>query len=125
MGSTDMASLITVTSDSTTISPALVLGYETSRESQNTVHDIIGGGIAVTLVRPRPRSGTLELFFLTEGDAFDAMTKHSLESSFTLSDTDRPSVNMTYVVSGALDLRLDEATRTRWVLSVGYQEVEV
>lgn len=119
-----MASLITVNDGSgATISPALVLGYKTSRESQNIVHDIIGGGIAVTLIQPRPRSGTLELFFLTEAAAFDALTKHSLETTYTLTDTDRPSVNMTYVTEGTIDLELDDQGRTRWVVSAGYQEV--
>ncbi len=120
-----MASLITVNDGSTaTLSPALVLGYETSRESQNIVHDIIGGGIAVTLIRPRPRSGTLHLFFLTEPDAFNALNKHALEATFTLSDSDRPGVNMTYVADGTADLALDDQTRLRWVVSIGYQEVE-
>lgn len=120
-----MASLITI-NDGTgdTSSPALVLGYQTRRDSQNIVHDIIGGGIAVTLVRPRPRAGTLELFYLTEADGFDALTKHARECTFTLSDTDRPSVNMIYTTDGSVGLRLDEQGRTRWVLSVDYQEVE-
>lgn len=121
-----MASLITVNDGTAaTSSPALVLGYQTARESQNIVHDIIGGGIAVTLVRPRPRSGRLELFYLTEAAAFDALTKHSRETTFTLTDTDRPAVNMTYVTEGAIDLALDEEGRTRWIVSVGYQEIEL
>lgn len=109
----------------TSVSPALVLGYETSRESQNQVHQIIGGGIAVTLVRPNPRSGTLELFFLEEADAVAALELHSREATFTLSDTDRPSIGMTYVCDGTTSLRLDDQTRRRWILSVGYQEVEL
>ncbi|WP_433586364.1 hypothetical protein [Microbacterium hydrocarbonoxydans] len=121
-----MASLITV-NDGTgaTSSPALVLGYKTSRQSQNIVHDIIGGGIAVTLIRPRPRAGTLELFYLTEAAAFDALAKHARESTFTLTDTERPSVNMTYATEGAIDLALDDQGRKRWIVSVGYQEVEL
>lgn len=120
-----MTSVISVNDGtSSTISPTLVLGYETSRESLNIVHDLIGGGIAVTLVRPRPRAGTLEFFFTSEADAFDALTKHSRETTFTLADTDRASVNMTYVVDGSTNLALDNATRTRWVVRVGYQEVE-
>jgi len=121
-----MASLITVNDGTTgSISPALVLGYQARRESRNIVHDIIGGGIALTLIRPRPRSGTLELFFLTEDDAFAALTKHALETTFTLSDADRPSVGMTYALSGGIDIRLDQATRVRWVVAVDYQEVEL
>lgn len=121
-----MSTLITANDGtSATTSPALVLGYETSRESQNVVHDIIGGGIAVTLVRPRPRAGTLELFYLTEEDAFDSLALHSRETTFSITDTDRPRVDMTYVTEGSMDLALDEEGRVRWVLSVGYREVEL
>lgn len=121
-----MASLITVndgTSD--TISPVLVLGYETERESQNIVHDIIGGGIGVTLIRPRPRSGTLGLLFSAESDAKDALDAFARETSFTLSDTDRSTVAMTFVTAGKVALSLDETTRDNWEVSVDYQEVEV
>lgn len=121
-----MTSLITVndgTSDTT--SPALVLGYETSQESQNIIHDIIGGGIAVTLVRPRPRSGTLRLFYLTEADANAARLLHTRESSFTLSDTDLPTITMTYVLDGSISPALDDEGRKRWVVEIGYQEIEV
>lgn len=107
------------------VSPALILGYETTRESQNIVHQIIGGGIAVALIRPNPRAGTLELFFLDEATANEALELHAREATFTLTDTDRPSVGMTYVCDGSVVLSLDDATRKRWVLSVGYQEVEL
>lgn len=120
-----MVSLITVNNGtSTTISPTLVLGYETARESLNIVHDIIGGGIAVTLIRPRPRQGTLELFFTEEQNAFTALNVLALETTFTLSDSDRPVISMTFVADGSMNLALDSSTRTRWVLSIGYQEIE-
>lgn len=120
-----MTTLITVNDGSgDSVSPTLVLGYQVERESQNIVHQIIGGGIAVTLVRPNPRTGTLELFFLEEADAFDAADKHAAETTFTLSDTDRPSINMTYVVSGSVYVELDPETRNRWLVSVDFQEVE-
>lgn len=120
-----MATVITVNDGTgTTVSPTLVLGYATARESQNIVHDIVGGGIAVTIIRPRPRSGTLELFFTEETPAFAALEVFARESTFTLSDTDRPSVNMTYVINGTADLALD-SSRKRWTLSAGYQEVEI
>lgn len=120
-----MTSLITV-NDGTgaTISPLLVLGYETDRESQNIIHDIIGGGIGVTLIRPRPRSGTLELLFNAEGPSKNAMDLLSRETTFTLSDTDLDSVAMAFVPSGSIGLALDSATRKEWTVSVDYQEVE-
>jgi len=121
-----MASLITVNDGSSdTISPVLVLGYETERESQNIVHDIIGGGIGVTLIRPRPRSGTLNLLFTEEADAKDALDTLSRETTFTLSDTDRSTIAMTFVANGRIGLVLDSETRDTWEVAVDYQEVDV
>lgn len=119
-----MTSLIVPNDGSTAnVSPTLVLGYEASTESQNVVHQIIGGGIAVTLVRPNPRTGTLGLFFTDEAAAFEALELHKRETSFTLSDTDRPVIGMRYVVSGSVGIRLTE-DRKRWEVSIDFQEVE-
>lgn len=119
-----MSTVITVNDASTdTTTPTLVLGYESSRESRNVVHDLIGGGIAVTLIEPRPRKGSLELFYLTETTAAAALELHTRETSYTLTSTDRASISMTYVVDGAITIRLDDEGRRRWVVTVGYQEV--
>lgn len=114
---------ITRVSDSATSSPDLVLGYATTRRSRNVIHDLIGGGIAVTLVATAPRSGTLELFYIDEAAAWAALELHTLADTFTLADTDRPDVGMTYVLSGDVGLSLDEQTRDHWVVTVDYQEV--
>ena len=107
-----------------TTSPALVLGYETEQESQNIVHDIIGGGIAITLVRPRPRAGRLRLFYLTEATANAARLLHARETTFTFTDTDLPTIAMTYALNGSISPALEDAGRKRWIVEVGYQEVE-
>lgn len=116
-----------VVNDSTgdTMSPDLVLGYETARQSRNLVHDLIGGGTAVSLIMPRLRAGNLSLFFAAEAAAFQALAIHGREASFTLTDTDIPDIGMTYVLANGADviLTLDDATRLRWVLSVPYQEI--
>ena len=103
--------------------PFMVLGYETARESRNLVHDTLDGGIAVALYVPRPRSGTLRLFYLTEADAAAAATLHARNTSFTLESTDRTTINMAYVTVGTTRTALDDATRNRWTVDVGYQEV--
>lgn len=120
-----MTTTITATASTATTTPVVVNGYQTSRQSQNIVHDLISGGIAVALIAPRPRSGTLRLVYETEADAFAALALHEAEDSFTLTDTDVSSVNMTYVLApgGTLSLALDEETLTVWVLEVPYQEV--
>lgn len=105
--------------------PTLVLGYETSMESRNIIHDLIDGGIAASLIAPRPRSGDLRLFYPAEADAWASFGLHSLKTTFTLTEASRPSIGMTYVVSGALRLELDDQTRDVWVVTVPYQEVVV
>lgn len=120
-----MTTTITRVSDSATTSPDLVLGYATDRAGRNIVHDLLGGdGIAVVLIAPRPRSGTLELFYTDEADAWAALELHtSTADSFTLADTDRPAIGMAYVLdSSGVSLALDEETRDHWVVSVNYQE---
>ena len=120
-----MASIITANDGSSeSTEPTLVLGYDTEQESMNQVYDIIGGGIAVALVRPRPRSGTLRLFYLTEADADAARELHTRETTFSLVSSERSSIAMTYVLDGRLRVELDEETRDRWVVEVGYQEIE-
>lgn len=118
-----MTSSIIANNGAGSTAPTLILGYETGRESRNVVHDLIGGGIAVALVAPRPRSGDLRLFYPAEADAWAALALHSHESTFSLTDSDRPGVGMTYVANGRIALALDDQTRTRWVVTVPYQEV--
>jgi hypothetical protein len=119
-----MSVTITAANGSGTTSPMTVLSpYETARASRNLIHDLVGGGIAVSLVAPRPRAGTLDLLYSNEVDAYAALQLHAEETSFTLSDTDAPSVSMQYVVDGDVRLALDEQTLIVWTLSVGYQEV--
>lgn len=117
----------TITANDTTgdqTTPTLILGYESDRESRNIIHDLIGGGIAVSLIAPRPRSGTITLFYPTEADAFAALELHSRETTFTLVDTDVPAVGMTYVLDGSVTIALDDTTRVPWTLAVAYQEIE-
>lgn len=118
-----MSTTITRTSDTAETHPDLVLGYATSVESRNVIHDLIDGSIAVTLVAARPRAGTLELFYVDEAEAWAALSMHRSADSFTIVDSDRPDIGMTYVVDGRIGLALDDSTRDHWQVSVGYQEV--
>lgn len=107
-----------------TTSPQLVLGYDTARAGRNIVHDLIGGGIAVALIKPRLRSGRLELLYPVEADAWACLALHGLETTFQLTDTDVPAIGMRYVLDGEIELRLDEQTQAVWIVTVPYQEVE-
>jgi hypothetical protein len=97
--------------------------WETAWRGRNIVHDLIGGGIAVSLVRPRPRAGSMVLLYDTETDAFAAAALHLEETTFVLTESDPASVSMTYVVDGDLRVSLDESSLRAWLVTVGYQEV--
>lgn len=119
-----MADIITVQDGSgATTAPDLVLGYDTAYESRTIVHDTLDGGIAVSIIPPRPRAGTLRLFYKTETAANDAARLHLIPATFQLASTDRPTINMAFDVVGQVRVLLDEQTRNRWTVEVGYQEV--
>jgi hypothetical protein len=120
-----MSATISATNGAGTTSPLTILSpWETARRSRNIVHDLVGGGIVVSLVAPRPRSGEMQLLYDTESAAFAAVALHAIETSFTLTESDPASVSMTYVVDGQVSIALDEASLLVWIVTVGYQEIE-
>lgn len=118
-----MASYITARNGAGSTAPVVIDGYETARESRNVIHDLIGGGIAVSLILPRPRSGELILRYTDEVQAWGALSVLSHESAYALTDSDRPGVGMTFVVDGDVQLSLDDDTRDTWTVTVPYQEI--
>jgi hypothetical protein len=118
-----MSATITANNGAGSTTPHFItVPFETSWASRNVVHDLIGGGLAVSLVEPRPRAGQLELLYLSEAAAFAATSLHQQESTFTLVESDRVYFTMTYVVDGAVTVHLDTDTHG-WIVRVGYQEV--
>lgn len=107
-----------------TTTPTLVLGFRASRAGRNIIHDLIGEGIAVTLIGSRLRSGTLELLYPVKADAFAAEALLASKTTFTLTDTDVVEVGMSFVTDGDVTVELDDATRDAWVVSVDFQQVE-
>ncbi len=114
----------TITRGGTTVTPRLVLGWDTTRRSRNIVHEIIGKPSPDVSVQPSaPRTGTLELFFLTEDEAVAADALHAAPGPLVLVNDDHDARSMRYVVDGDVRLQLDPATRLRWTLSVPFREV--
>lgn len=109
--------------DAATTSPLAVEGYSTDYEGRSVTHDLIGGGIAVTAVPQRLRSGTLELLYEDAADAWAAVALHLSTLTFTLTDPDVPQAGMTYL-PGTVSPALEDETRFLWTVSVQYQEVE-
>ena len=119
-----MTATISATNGSGTSVPKTVLSpYSTAWQSRNVVHDLIGGGIAVSLVAPRLRNGDLKLLYESEATAYACVTLHKNATSFTLTETTRPSVAMTYVVDGQIEILLDDPM-DRWIVTIGFQEIQ-
>jgi len=105
-----------------TTEPVLVLGYETSRRSQNIYHDVLGGGQDVTLRPAALRTGTLRLLFADEDSARDAVAMHAKAALFYFEDPDRRIATMYYAIDGDVRLALHEQ-RELWTVDVAYREV--
>lgn len=119
-----MTATITATNGAGTTTPLTVLSpYETRWAGRNVIHQLTGGGIAVSLVTPLPRAGTLELLYQSEAAAYACAELHKAETAFTLTETDRPAVSMTYVVAGGVTVALDPDTLTVFIVTIDYQEV--
>ena len=115
--------MITVTHNASALYPEAVLGYSWDTEYKNLSHEIIGSSFPAITFRPAgPRTGTLNYFCLTEDDAQQLSTLHKDVGLFSISDDAVPSAAMTYVPMGTGNVVQDE-TRTRWTVSVGFKEV--
>lgn len=115
-------STITATDLGSVSTPVLVTGYQTRREGRTIVHRLIGGGIAVALIEPDPRSGDLELLYETEADAKASVDMHARATTFTLADDDLTSIAMEYVAL-SVGNALEDQTRRLWLVTISYQEV--
>lgn len=102
--------------------PQLIDGYTSARAGRTIVHDTLDGDIAVSLIPPRPRSGTLQLLYASETAANECLTLHARSASFTLVSTERATVGMTYVVTDER-IVLDDETRNVWTVEITYQEI--
>lgn len=109
----------------TDVIPTLVTGWESTRDARNILHDIIGRADFDVTLRPAGlRSGTLEMLFSSLDNALAAEALLVQAKSFTLEDTDRPTLNMTFVASGSITVAIDEDTRTLWTVACDFQEVD-
>lgn len=114
---------ISITGASGTIALDLVTGYEARRESRTRVHDVIGRWDPDVTLRPAgPRTGTLSIWCadLDAAAALDAL--HKAADVLELADTDRPDIDMSYVVDGSIAVAPEIGTE-RWIVSVDYREV--
>jgi len=107
------------------VNPDFVDGWAETRNSRTVVNPIVGGGVDYILYPADLRSGTMSLMFFDEQDAIDCFQLHGKAAVFTITDTDRPSINMNYIVNGSNTRTLNDQNRTWWVVALQYQEVGV
>lgn len=120
----DSLSQRTIDNPATRILPDMVLGYETTRQSRNTVHQFLSGNVGATQLPAGLRSGTLKLFFSDPAKAATAELVHAGAGFFQFADDANPAEGMNYVVDGAVRSYQD-STRLRRILEVPYREITV
>lgn len=115
--------MATISDGSTTITPPARLTVNEAYESRNRVHELLGGGVAITFGEFPLRTGTLSLFFDNETDSKTAFDFFKNGFVFELTDMDAPTSDMFFVVSGAMNRTKVEELRNAWILAVDVQEV--
>lgn len=113
----------TITSDVGTFSPLLRLSASETIDSRNIIHELLGGGVAVTFGGAAQATSSLEMLFTSEADALDAYTQLNTGHIFELTDTSKTSTSMFFVVAGAITRSYEIESADTWVVSCGIQQV--
>ena len=115
---------ITAASDSTVLTPAMVLDYAYDRASRNVVLDTLGTPYPTVFLRQAlSRSGTLSLLFPSALSAREAVEVLSRADRFTFAE---PGVDeqWDFVVTGSVTNKQTPGTDF-WVVDAQVREVEV
>ena len=102
----------------------MITGYESTRESGNVIHSIIGRpSPEVTLRAAGLRTGNLEALLLLEADAIALESLLAKPKTLLLTDPDVTGVNMSFVLAGPITRTLEDDTRRAWLVKFDFQEV--
>ncbi len=104
-----------------TITPELRVGFASSNEARNIVHELLSGAEIVNLQNDAPRRGTLQLLFTTAAAAETARQHFMTARVWTITD-DLAKVSFQWVREGSMD-DVQQESRRSWLLNVGYHEV--
>jgi hypothetical protein len=113
-----------ITSDAGSFSPLLRLSASESIESRNIVHELIGGGVAVTFGGESLATSTLEMVFTSEASCLEAYEQLNEGHIFELTDYSKTSTSMFFVVAGAIQREFIVESNDTWTLTVDIQQVE-
>lgn len=112
-----------ITSDVGSFSPYLRLNAEQTLPSRNIIHELLGGGVAVTFGGDTLHNTTLEMLFTSEADSLDAYNKLNAGHVFELTDYSKTSTSMYFVVAGSITRQYLTESEDTWLISVDVQEV--
>jgi hypothetical protein len=122
-----MSTTFTRTSGGSTNSPDLITGWTELSESGTEVTQLIGGDVAVTVVTPLTRAGTMTVLYSTSAAAATAYAyfRNALTAlGLALASTDDSTVNITkFVIVGPITKALDDETRKAWTIEFAWQEL--
>lgn len=116
---------MSLTDGTTTIEPTLWVTSDQAYHSQNRVHELMSGRVAITLGGVTPRRGAIGLLFDSEAAATACVDLHREGKVFQISEPGRPSRGMTYVLAegGAIEREQLTEYRDLWMIRIDYQEV--
>lgn len=111
-----------ITNGVVSVVPIVVVGYESTRASNNVFHQVLGAGTDVTLRPASLRRGKIVCVFATEQEAVDCEALHTGTSVLQFADSDLPLAAMSYVPDGSITRKLDQESYL-WMVEIDYQEV--
>lgn len=117
-----------ISDGATTVTPLLWVTAEQRYSSQNKIHRLMSGRVAVTLGRTSPRAGRIGFLFDSEAAATSCIDMHRLGTVFSVQEPTRPQLDMTYVLADGGQIEIEVLTDTDpdadlWMVSIDYQEV--
>ena len=112
-----------ISSDVGSFSPLLRTSAETTISSRNIIHELIGGGVAVTFGGDSPATSSLEMLFTSEAAALDAYTKLNTGHVFQLTDYSKTSTSTYFVVAGDITRTYLTESEDTWMVTCNIQEV--
>jgi hypothetical protein len=116
-----------ISNGTSTVTPSAIVGYQSTRATQNVLHAVIGrGDVDVSFNPTGLRTGTLTMLYSTLALALAAEVFYSATGGkFVLTDGDfGGALTMTHVPFGNIVVAyLDDTAGQGWTLAVDFQEV--
>lgn len=92
--------------------------------SRNTIHTLMSGLTAATLMQGTMRSGILKLLFETEAAAYNCAAKHTELGTWGFTDDENPYSAMIYATTGGGTISVyQDETRTLWIVEIPFSEL--